>query len=186
MKIIILEGIATSGKTSVIKELSKTLAKQKASFSVISEVETLLPLLDNKDKRKSIDFLKPILKKAGDKEQDFIIFDRLFFTHIFRTNCAIEDFFEIENSIRTNAILILLKIYEAKIPERINLARKHRDKDWNDYADKKGSESEVNNYYIDQQRFLLKLTQNSSLNCKIYDTSNMNFSDIAADIVKLL
>ncbi|MCX6758183.1 MAG: hypothetical protein NTX14_00560, partial [Candidatus Nealsonbacteria bacterium] len=60
MKIIILEGIATSGKTIVIKELSKALIKQKASFSVMSEVETLLPLLDNKDKRKSIEFLKPI------------------------------------------------------------------------------------------------------------------------------
>lgn len=184
MKIIILEGIATSGKTTVIKELSKALIKRKASFSVMSEVETLLPLLDNKDKRKSIEFLKPILKKAMDKEQDLLIFDRLFFTHIFRTNCVIEDFREIENSIKDKATLIFLKIDEAKIPERINRARKHRDKDWNNYADKKGSESEVNNYYINQQRFLLKLTQDSSLNCKIYDTSNMNFNDIAIDIVK--
>jgi uncharacterized protein (DUF952 family) len=96
----------------------------------------------------------------------------------------VKDFCEIKNLIKENATLVLLKIDEALIPERIEYARKHRDKAWNDYMDKKGSKEEANNYYIAQQRLLLRLIQNSSLDRKIYDTSNLDFSRIAKDIVK--
>lgn len=184
MNIIILEGIATSGKTSVVKELIKGLNKQKAGFSVIDEQKTLMALLDNINKRKSIEFLKQIVVRAISKKKDFIIFDRLFLTHVFRTKSAIADYSEIENLIKNNAILIFLKIDETKIPERINYARKHRNKEWNDYVDKKGSEDQINNYYIGQQRLLLELMENSTLNCKAYNTSNMDFDYIAKDILK--
>jgi thymidylate kinase len=184
MKIVILEGIATSGKTSVIEEISKVLKKRKAVFLVISETETLLPLLDNTDKCKSIDFLKNIVKDSIGGKNDIIIFDRLFFTHIFRTNSTVKDFSEIEKLIEENATLVLLKIDETKIPERIKYARKHRDEGWNKHIGKKGSEEETNNYYIAQQRLLLRLIENSSLDRKIYDTSNLDFSRIANDIVE--
>jgi thymidylate kinase len=190
MKIIIFEGIATSGKTSIIEALTKTLTERKVGFSVISEVKTLLPLLDNTDKHKSIKFLKRIIKKAvkeaTDKKNEFLIFDRLYFTHIFRTNCTIEDFREIENLIKDNAILVFLKIDESKIRERINRARKHRDKEWNEYVGKKGSEDEANDYYISQQRFLLKLASDCKLKRKVYNTSDLNFDRITEDILDYL
>lgn len=69
MKIVIFEGVTTSRKTSVIEEISQASREWKAGFSVISEVETLLPLLDNTDKDKSTGFLKQILKKTIDKKR---------------------------------------------------------------------------------------------------------------------
>lgn len=183
MKIIIFEGIAASGKTSVIEEVTKILQEQKIAFSVIPEAETLLPLLGNTEKEKSIEFIKKILAKSIGEMKDLIIFDRLYFTHIFRTNGTINDFIEIENLIRDKAELIFLKIGEAKIGERIAYARQHRNQEWNRYVEKKGSAEETNNYYLGQQRFLQKLAEKSSLDRKIYDTSNLDFGGIAEDIV---
>ena len=47
MKIIILEGIATSRKTSASSILQNYFEKQNTSFKIIREDETLMPLLDN-------------------------------------------------------------------------------------------------------------------------------------------
>lgn len=47
MKIIILEGIATSGKTSIIKYLSKFFVQNNYKFTIISEDKTLMPILHN-------------------------------------------------------------------------------------------------------------------------------------------
>lgn len=185
MKIIIFEGIATSGKTSVVEEITKILRERKAVFSVIPETETLLPLLDNKDKSKSIDFLKNLIRESAGGKSDIVIFDRLYFTHIFRTDSAIKDYREIEDLVKDKASLVFLKIDEAKIPERIEYARKHRDEGWNKHIGKKGSEEETNNYYIAQQRLLLRLAEDSSLNGKIYDTSNLDFSRIAKNVADL-
>ncbi|KKP68813.1 MAG: hypothetical protein UR66_C0003G0078 [Candidatus Moranbacteria bacterium GW2011_GWE1_35_17] len=184
MKIIILEGIATSGKTSVKNKLIENLNKKGLSFSIIEEDETLLPILDNKDKQISVDLLREIIIKKLKEEKDFIIFDRLFFTHIFRTNSSIKDFEEIENLLKNNSLLIFLKIDELKIPERINTARNHRDKEWNDYVDKKGTNKEIYQYYIKQQRLLLNLLDETSLKYKIFDTTQMDFENIANEILK--
>src|SRR3990167_7124032 len=99
MKILILEGIATSGKTSVKNKLADAFVEKGINFSIIEEDETLMPILHNTDKQVGIDLLKKVIDNALKAEKDFIIFDRLFFTHIFRTKSSIEDFREIENLI---------------------------------------------------------------------------------------
>lgn len=186
MKIIILEGIATSGKTSIKNKLAETFNKKGMSFFIIEETETLIPVLKNKNRKIIIDLLKNIIGKALKEKKDFIIFDRLFLTHIFKTNSLIEDFEEIEKMIRDQAFLVFLKIDESKIPERIASARKHREESWNEYVSKKGSDEEVYQYYINQQKNLLNLLKETSLKYKLYDTTNMDFTSIAKDILLFL
>ena len=79
MKIIILEGIATSGKTSVKNRLAEAFAEKGLNFSIIEEDETLMPILHNTDKQVSIDLLKKVIGNALKEKKDFVIFDRLFF-----------------------------------------------------------------------------------------------------------
>lgn len=184
MKAIILEGIATSGKTSVKNKLAEILTAKKEDFLIINEEESLLPILDNTDRKISIDLLKKIISKALASDKKIVIFDRLFFTHIFKTSSSVKDFKEIEDMLVGCSFLAFLKIDESKIPERIELARQHRDKDWIEYVNKKGSDEEIFQYYINQQESLLELLDQTSLNYKIYDTSGMNFNDIAGDILK--
>jgi uridine kinase len=47
MKIIILEGITTSGKTSIIKYISEFFGQTNYSFTVIGDDKTLMPILHN-------------------------------------------------------------------------------------------------------------------------------------------
>ncbi len=184
MKIIILEGIATSGKTSVKNKLSEILIEKGINFSIVGEDETLMPILNNTDRQISIDFLKNVINKALSEEKDFIIFDRLFFTHIFRTNSSLVDFKDVENMIREMSLLVFLKIDESKISERIAHARTHRDSSWNEYISKKGNDEEINEYYAKQQRLLLGFLKETSLRYKVYDTTDINFLSISKDIFR--
>lgn len=184
MNIIQLEGIATSGKTSVKNKLADAFVEKGVNFSIIEEDETLMPILHNTDKQVSIDLLKKVIDNALKAKKDFIIFDRLFFTHIFRTKSSVEDFREIENLIKDQSFLVFLKIDEANIPERVAYARQHRDKSWDEYVSKKGSDEEIYQYYINQQRLLLDLLKHTSLKYKIYDTTDMEFKNVANEILK--
>src|SRR3989344_1564069 len=184
MKIIILEGIATSGKSSVKNELVKILSSRGLDFLIIGEDETLMPILENTDKHTSLSLLQEVIGKVLNEKKDFIIFDRLFFTHIFRTHSVMEDYRMIEKMLMDEALLVFLKIDEAIIPERIANAQKHREKSWGEYVQKKGTTDEINQYYINQQRTLLKLLEQTQLPYKIYDTTNMEFDSIAEDVIK--
>jgi thymidylate kinase len=72
MKIIILEGIATSGKTSIIKYISEFFGQNNYSFTVIGEDKTLMPILHNQDKQVSIDLLKLVINQALVEDKEFI------------------------------------------------------------------------------------------------------------------
>jgi thymidylate kinase len=184
MKIIILEGIATSGKTSIIKYISEFFGQNNYSFTVIGEDKTLMPILHNQDKQVSIELLKLVINQALAEDREFIVFDRLFFTHIFRTDSKYSEFREIEQIIKDYTILAFLKIDEDQIPTRIEYARHHRDKSWNEYISKKGNDEEIYQYYINQQRTLEKLLPQTELSYKIYNTTNLQFEEIAHDLVK--
>ena len=122
--------------------------------------------------------------KGYKEKKDCIIFDRLFFTHIFRTNSTLDDFKEIEDMVGGQSFLAFLKIDEAIVPERIKNAREHRGKEWDEYVSKKGNNKEINQYYINQQRLLLGLLNKTSLKYKVYDTTDMDFESVAKDILK--
>jgi hypothetical protein len=88
--------------------------------------------------------------------------------------------------IKDYTILAFLKIDEDQIPTRIEYARQHRDKDWNEYISKKGNDEEIYQYYIQQQRTLENLLHQTDLNYKVYNTTNLQFGDIAQDLVESL
>ena len=184
MKIIILEGIATSGKTSVMKKLTEVLAQKGLYFTVIGEEETLMPILNNTDKQVSINFLKNVIDRALKEIKDVIVFDRLYFTHIFKTNSTLSDFKEIEDMLKDLSLLVLLKIDDTKIPERIEYARKHREERWNEFVSKKGSNEEIYQYYLNQQRILLDLLSETTLKNKVYDTTSLDFDSVVNDILE--
>ena len=184
MKIIILEGIATSSKTSVKAKLARAFVEKEINFSIVEEDETLMPILHNTNRQTSLDLLKNVIGSALKKEKDLVIFDRLFFTHIFRTNSTLEDFQEIEDMLGGQSLLAFLKIDEAAIPERVKNARGHRGKEWDEYVSKKGSDEEIYQYYINQQRLLLDLLKHTSLKYKIYDTTDIEFKNVANEILR--
>lgn len=182
-KIIIFEGIATSGKSTVIKYLSQLLDKSNRTFTIVGEDITLMPILNNTEKVVSLNLLKRAINNTIQKGKDLIIFDRLFFTHIFRTNSEYREFREIEDMIQSSALLVFLKIDEEKIPTRIEYARQHRDKAWEDYIRTKGSDEEIYSYYINQQRILEKLINKTSLKYQVYNTTDLEFESIAQDLL---
>ena len=186
MVILILEGIATSGKTAVKNELEKALKEEGLKSSVVGEEETLMPILDNTKKNVSVDHLKKIIRAAlrSAKKKDVLIFDRLFFTHVFRTQSDIKDFEEIEKIFKGDVLLVFLKINENKISQRISSAMKHRPKKWGDYVKKKGTMVEIFQYYKHQQRLLLDLLKKTSIPHRVYNSTNMDFKGIKNKILK--
>ena len=185
MKILILEGIATSGKTTIKNKLEKYFDKKGLNYLVIEEDETLMPILHNTNKRISITHLKKVIKKALAQKRDILIFDRLYFTHIFRTKSSMKDFKSIENLLKKSSLLIFLQIDKKKISERIFDAMKQRPK-WADYVHKKGNKKEIINYYTNQQELLLKLLKKSSIKHLIYNSTKQNPKNITRDIIDKL
>jgi thymidylate kinase len=185
MRILILEGIATSGKTTLKNKLKKYFDKRGLSCLVVEEDETLMPILNNTSKKIGIIHLKKIIKKALTQKKDIFIFDRLYFTHIFRTKSSINDFKRIENLLKKSGLLIFLKIDKKKIGKRIFDTMKQRPK-WAVYVRKKGTKKEIIDYYTNQQELLLKLLKKSSLKHIVYNVTEKNFDDIAKDIINKL
>jgi thymidylate kinase len=158
MKIIILEGIATSGKTSVKNELLEILKQRSLSYDFVDEEETLMPLLDNTDPLIASNHITNILNKYLSLNKDTLIFDRLYLTHIWRTGANIESFKESTSLLlANNALICFLEIPKTKIEERISLAQSRRDERWNSYVNTKGNtQEEIIEYYSNQQKELLE------------------------------
>ncbi len=184
MKIIILEGIATSGKTSVRNELEKILRARNLEYVFVEENETLMPILHNKDIKVSIEYINTLLNKYIAFKDKVLVFDRLFLTHIWRVSSEINQFKEsLEILATNNATICFLQIPEQNISERIKTAMTHRDEGWLNYVKTKGStEEEVLSYYINQQKKLLDLLEKIPLTHKIFNTSGMDFKKIALEI----
>lgn len=184
MQTLVLEGIATSGKSTIIGMLETALSRDK-TVKVVPETETIMVMEQNTDAEASKDHLKELIRKAYEKPHDIVIFDRLYLTHIFRTHSTIHDFKEIEEILKAyNPTTIYLKVDEGLIAGRVEKASQHRDSTWKEYISTKGRTfSEIADYYIGQQRNQLKLLAESSLPHKIYDTSDHSYEVIVRGIL---
>jgi thymidylate kinase len=184
MKTLILEGIATSGKSTIIKLLADALELSN-SVKIVPETETLMHIVDNTDRSVSIDYLTKLINKELENEYDIIIFDRLYLTHIFRTHSSMADFKVIEDKIRQfNPETIFLEIDEDSITSRVATASEHRDSEWKDYIYTKGETiDEIGSYYIQQQRNQLKLLKQSMLPYKIFNTTTHKYEKITEAIL---
>jgi hypothetical protein len=173
MNIFIFEGIAGSGKTT----LEQLLVRQIENAQIISEDETLMPIVDNRDPRKALRHLESIIQKVEGSPSEVVIIDRLHLTHAFRTDSDLESFSDIEAKLKTlgDAQIILLTNRQDAIRDRIEETIKYREGGWMQGA--RGAESieEKTAYYTDQQERLVELADVTTLPCTVIDTTGKNW-----------
>ena len=183
MRTLILEGIATSGKSTVINKLADVFKPSK-SVKIVSETETLMNIVDNTESSVSIAYLTQLINRVYADDYDLVIFDRLYLTHIFRTHSTMADFISVENQLRQfMPETLFLQINEDAIADRVAKASEHRNPKWKEYIYTKGSSiDEVAGYYIQQQRNQLELLAQSTLPYKIFDTTNHDYQQVVDSI----
>jgi thymidylate kinase len=189
MKIAIFEGIATSGKTSVIKFLKKSVEQTDLNYIVVKEEKTLMPIVENIDPAVSIQHLSKILGQTFSSDRDLVIFDRLYFTHIFRTKSNLQTFKPIEDMLfQHETHLFFLKVAPDKIEERIFNALKgaRAGTKWVDYVRTKGNDAQIVSYYRNQQEKLLTLLNDSEIPSTIYDVTDIDLSTVGKNIRQTL
>ena len=182
MNIILFEGIASSGKTTI----EQMLLKQLPSIEIISEDITLIPLFENHDVEVAKEHLQSILQTTKEQTCDILILDRFHLTHAFRTQSSVEPFAAIETELIKlgNPLLVLLTIDPAHIRERIEETIHHRAGGWT--KAKQGTLDERVCYYEDQQEELIAQFQQSSLPKIRIDTTEKNWDAIVQQISTLI
>ncbi len=185
-KLIIFEGIASSGKTTLINKLKDKLASD-FSVKVISETETLMPLIDNKSPETAITFLKECLENTlKNFQEEVFIIDRFHLTHAFRTNTTLSDFKDIEDKLKIlyTPFLILLTIDDELIKQRITKTAELRGTTW--AKGKQGTIDEKVEYYKNQQEELIHLVKESEINSLLLNTSHMNWNELTKSIYSFI
>jgi thymidylate kinase len=186
MKAIILEGIATSGKSTVTDQLVQALPSS-LSISVKDESVTHIPIMKKTDET-NLDFFTALISKTIQENKDVVIFDRLYLTQAFRSKTTINDYALIENMLLPlNPIIVFLKIDENALAERVSKAIAHRDPAWGDYVYTKGKTlDEIVNYYVNQQKSQLEILKQSRLPFKVFDTTNHDYASVVAYLINFL
>jgi len=179
MKVLIFEGIATSGKSTVTLSLQRALPGLRVIIA--EESETHIPIM-KETSEKHLDFFKNLIGNMSYTNPDVLIFDRLYLTQAFRANSSLDDYSEIEEVLSSfSTLTVFLKVDEEVIEDRILKASKHRG---SGYFESRGKTSqEKAQYYIDQQRSQIELIQNSRLPYRIFNTTTHDYQNIVLELV---
>jgi len=190
-EMLIVEGIATSGKSSLIKEMTHLLGEDKVR--VYSESETHTPIMDDVNEP-HMEFFKSLIEDAQRCKAELVIFDRLHFTQAFRAKVDIAQYREVEGLLLSQPTLVAyLRVDEPAIKERVELSSmlprvglgsEHSGRNWGEYIKTKGQTfDEIAEYYVGQQRDQLELLKQSKLESWIFDTTHNEYKAIADQIV---
>lgn len=184
LKILIIEGIATSGKSTMIELLQKKLSDKK--IKVYGEPDTHIPIMEQPAEL-HLDFFKSLLDTSLNTEADYIIFDRLYLTQAFRAKADISKYEDIENVLLQHQTLtVFLKVDEKTTAKRVQTAAEHREQSWVEYIKTKGKTiEEIARYYIDQQRSQIELLATSKVNNRVFDTTEHEYDKIADEILSI-
>jgi thymidylate kinase len=176
MNLVIFEGIASTGKSTLISLLKSSL-EIECVVSVLDEHSTLMPIIQNKDKHTAIAFLNNILNNVDSKSTDIILLDRFHVTHVFRTESNMEEFIEIEEYLleKYKPILVLLTLKPDIVNQRIAQTIAQRGAKWG--QGKQGSMEEKVEYYTKQQEKLLEIFNKSRLPKIQVDTSEKKWEE---------
>lgn len=187
MKTFIFEGVATSGKSMLISKLIANLPASKR-VEVVPETETLMIIEDNTVSDVSIKYLSRLIDETYRQSSDIVIFDRLYLTHIIRTNSSVSEFGEIQQMLLPfSPTIIFLEVNESAIADRIQKAWGHRDPEWERYVRTKGNDiNEISEYYIQQQRKQQQLLSEIALPYRKYDTTLHQYDFILEDLLTLI
>ncbi|MFH1620471.1 MAG: hypothetical protein ABIB04_00080 [Patescibacteria group bacterium] len=179
---IIFEGIASSGKTT----LERMLQEKLEGSVIVSEGQTLMPLIENKEPQKAVEHLSTVLDEIEKQSTKAFIVDRFHLTHAFRTSASLSLFGEIEKRINEEhkPLIVMLQMNEKVISDRIKETAALRGTSW--AKGKQGSLEEKVAYYKDQQRKLVELIKQSNLPVVIVDTSDKDWSRCMIEIQNAL
>ncbi|HSX18153.1 MAG TPA: hypothetical protein VLE51_02245 [Candidatus Saccharimonadales bacterium] len=186
MNTLVFEGIATSGKSTVIKQLQSSL-EGKLKIRVAGEDETHEPIMSNREELHT-DFYLDLLSQFTLKHPDLLIVDRFYLTQALRAKTNLKPYKKVEAALRPyNPMTIFLTVEPATIAGRIDKTVQHRSPEWEShFASIGGSREEQAIYYIAQQKSLLELLKQSTLPYKIFDTTNYGYESIAKEIIGLI
>jgi thymidylate kinase len=185
VKIIIIEGIATSGKSTIIELLRKKLSNEQ--IKVYGEPDTHIPIMEQPDEL-HLDFFKSLIDEALSSQADYIIFDRLYLTQAFRAKTDISKYENIEDTLLQHQTLTaFLKVDDKSIAKRVQSAAGHREKQWGEYIKTKGKTiEEIAQYYIDQQSSQTALLAKSKIKSKVFDTTEHEYDKVSNEILSTL
>ena len=184
MKIILFEGIAGSGKTT----LQKMLVEQLEDSVVISEEKTLMSLVDNRDAAVALEHLNAILDEMKAHNTSYLILDRFHLTHAFRTKSNLSDFSLIENELAKigDVLIVLLAVDEQNIQERIEETMAHRKENWKTGGQGAKTMEEKVVYYTNQQKVLKEQLGQSRFPSIIVDTTQKDWRGNVEQIMEML
>lgn len=186
MKILVFEGIATSGKSTITGHLVKSL-EGEMRVDLATEEQTHLPIMAQRSDLNTL-FFKDLINERTLKHPDLLIFDRLYITQAYRANSDLTEYSVTEDILLTHSPhTIILKVDEDAILERIKVATGHREQKWLEYLKTRGNNfEEIAQNYIDQQRGLLKLVEQSKIPYTVFNTTRHGYRIIAEDIIKIV
>lgn len=178
-RIIVFEGIASSGKTT----LERTVAERLPDSEIVTEGVTLMPAIDNTDVAAAKRHLEGVLDSIRRSPARNVILDRFHLTHAFRTGSAVGEFSAIEDGLRDigGTTVVLLTIDPEAIPARIEETVALRGGGWK--KGKQGTAEEKIAYYRRQQETLEDLASSSRLPVLRIDTTAKDWEAYADSIV---
>jgi thymidylate kinase len=182
MKTLIFEGIATSGKSTVVNKLVNGLPKS-LKVVVADEEVTHVPIMEQRNEL-HIDFFENLITKLVSNKPDILLIDRLYMTQAFRAKCRPDEYKKLEHFLlEFNAITIFLKVDEKAISKRVQKATGHRNPEWAAYVKSRNEEGKYADYYISQQRSQLKLLKESTIPYKIFNTTGHDYKDVVKELI---
>lgn len=185
MKILILEGIATSGKSTITESIKGHLSGM--DIRVASEAETHIPIMQRTSEL-HLTFFKDLIKRLVTEKPDLIVFDRLYLTQAFRAGVDLSGYSALEKLLlKFDALTVFLKVEEHAIAKRVLEAAKLREPSWGEYLKTKGTTNkEIADYYISQQKNQFKLLSTSKLLYIVCDTTDHNYDEVIQQILEKL
>lgn len=181
-QIIIFEGIASSGKTTLERMLNDHI---KGSV-LVTEGKTLIPIFEENDSRIAAEHLSGVLEEMRDERAETVIIDRFHLTQAFRTRLPSSEFQALEKRLceMAHSFLVLLSIKEEAILNRIKETDEYRAGAW--VKKKQGTYEERTEYYKEQQRILKQRVKESSLPVLILDTTDKDWDRCLNEIIEFI
>ncbi|HSX06093.1 MAG TPA: hypothetical protein VLG92_00010 [Candidatus Saccharimonadia bacterium] len=182
MHIRIFEGIATSGKSTVITGLEKRLAGRK--LVIYTEEDTHIPIQGDR-KELHMQFFSDLIDRAVKAGVEIALFDRLYMTQAFRAHASMADYAKLEGKLAAyDARTIFLEVDPKAIAGRLEKAMEHRDNSWAAYVHGKAESIErVATMYDAQQYAMRHFAAESLLKSLTFDTTTNQYDAIVAAVL---
>ena len=185
-KIVLIEGMSTSGKTTVMQIVFRLLQEKDIPCKGFDELQTMSrDVFSHLDPKKSIIEMQLFLKREYSGKDTVLICDRFHISHLVITNGTLADFQKIEDCLKEyNPLVVFLEIPEEKVRERLLGAKAHRGQQWEDELSKRGAnEEESIKWFLNTQHKLHALFLQSNLEKLVFNTGDNDFERIGLSIV---